>query len=197
MKILIDNGHGENTPGKRSPDGKFREYLYTREIAERVVMKLKSLGYDAEQIVREYIDVPLKERVRRVNDICREVGKHNVLFISIHCNAAGDGSHWRKAKGWSAFTSKGYTRSDELAEYLYRSAERNFVNQKIRYDKVDHDSDWEENFYVLKNTLCTAVLTENFFQDNHDDVNYLLSADGRLAVINTHVEGIVNFINNK
>ena len=21
MKILIDNGHGENTPGKRSPDG--------------------------------------------------------------------------------------------------------------------------------------------------------------------------------
>ena len=31
MKILIDNGHGENTPGKRSPDGKLREYLYARE----------------------------------------------------------------------------------------------------------------------------------------------------------------------
>lgn len=30
MKILIDNGHGENTPGKRSPDGTFREYAYTR-----------------------------------------------------------------------------------------------------------------------------------------------------------------------
>ena len=29
MKILIDNGHGENTPGKRSPDGTFREYAYT------------------------------------------------------------------------------------------------------------------------------------------------------------------------
>lgn len=25
MKILIDNGHGENTPGKRSPDGSLRE----------------------------------------------------------------------------------------------------------------------------------------------------------------------------
>ncbi|DBA56145.1 TPA_asm: endolysin [Porphyromonas phage phage028a_KCOM2799] len=24
MKILIDNGHGENTSGKRSPDGRFR-----------------------------------------------------------------------------------------------------------------------------------------------------------------------------
>ena len=36
MKILIDNGHGENTPGKRSPDGTFREYAYTREIADEV-----------------------------------------------------------------------------------------------------------------------------------------------------------------
>jgi len=25
MKILIDNGHGQFTPGKRSPDGNFRE----------------------------------------------------------------------------------------------------------------------------------------------------------------------------
>ena len=40
MKILIDNGHGENTPGKRSPDGKFREYLYVREIADEVVARL-------------------------------------------------------------------------------------------------------------------------------------------------------------
>ena len=28
MKILIDNGHGVETPGKRSPDGRFREYAY-------------------------------------------------------------------------------------------------------------------------------------------------------------------------
>ena len=37
MKILIDNGHGVNTPGKCSPDGVFREYKYTREIAAAVV----------------------------------------------------------------------------------------------------------------------------------------------------------------
>lgn len=28
MKILIDNGHGVDTPGKRSPDRKLREYAY-------------------------------------------------------------------------------------------------------------------------------------------------------------------------
>lgn len=59
MKNLIDNGHGENTPGKRSPDGRFREYLYTREIAEEVVAELRRRGYEAERIVRENIDVAL------------------------------------------------------------------------------------------------------------------------------------------
>lgn len=65
MKILIDNGHGENTPGKRSPDGTFREYAYTREIADEVVRELAKRGYVAERIVKENLDVPLAERARR------------------------------------------------------------------------------------------------------------------------------------
>ena len=59
MKILIDNGHGENTPGKRSPDGKFREYLYAREVATSIERRLLMQGYDVELITRETIDVPL------------------------------------------------------------------------------------------------------------------------------------------
>lgn len=35
MKVLIDNGHGADTPGKCSPDGRLREYAYTRDIADR------------------------------------------------------------------------------------------------------------------------------------------------------------------
>ena len=33
MKILIDNGHGQETAGKRSPDGRLLEWSYNREIA--------------------------------------------------------------------------------------------------------------------------------------------------------------------
>ena len=52
MKVLIDNGHGSNTPGKRSPDGRLREYAYTREIASRLEMELRKNGIDAERIVK-------------------------------------------------------------------------------------------------------------------------------------------------
>ena len=194
MIVLIDNGHGQNTPGKRSPDGVLREYSYTREIADDVVRELIKEGVQAERIVRESSDVPLSERARRVNEACGRYGAKNVLLVSIHCNAAGNGSGWMKATGWSAYTSKGKTKSDALAECLYDAAGKYLAGQRIRRDMSDGDSDWEENFYILSKTKCAAVLTENFFQDNKDDVAYLLCTEGRRNIVNTHVEGILNFI---
>ena len=47
---------------------------------------------------------------------------------------------------------------------------------------------------MLKHTLCSAVLTENLFQDNRNDVDYLLSDEGRHAIERLHVEGIIKYI---
>ena len=109
MKILLDPGHGLNTPGKRSPDGKFHEAIYNREIARRIVADLLDRGYDAELLVPENEDIPLSERVRRVNAHCQALGKSNVILISIHVNATGNGSKWLNASGWSCYTCKGQT----------------------------------------------------------------------------------------
>lgn len=193
MKILIDNGHGENTIGKRSPDGLFREYKYAREIAESIERELKTKGYDAERIVKETIDITLEERVRRVNEVCERLGASNVVLISIHCNAAGNGD-WKNARGWSAYTSKGKTKSDELATMLYGEAVHNFTGQTIRKDFSDGDPDWEESFYILKKTKCPAVITENFFMDNKQDVSYLLSFEGRTQIVKTHVDAIIKYV---
>ena len=195
MKILIDNGHGEDTKGKRSPDGALKEYAYAREIANEVVRELVELSYDVERVVKEDWDVSLPERVRRVNEVCARCGKENVILVSIHCNAAGNGTKWMSARGWSAYTSKGQTMSDRLADLLYEEAEKNFPGMKIRKDYSDGDPDWEENFYILAKTKCPAVLTENFFQDNRKDVAYLLSPKGKKAIVRTHVDAIVHYIN--
>ena len=193
MKILIDNGHGENTPGKRSPDGKFREYLYAREMATSIERRLLMQGYDVELITREMIDVPLEERARRVNEICGRVGAGNVVLVSIHCNASRNGE-WGKARGWSAYTSKGKTKSDELATMLYVEAAKNFTGQTIRKEFSDGDPDWEEGFYILRKTKCPAVLTENFFMDNEQDLAYINSKEGYEAVVTTHVDAIKKYV---
>ena len=51
MIVLIDNGHGSNTAGKCSPDGKHREYLWARQFAERLEKALKARGMNAQRIV--------------------------------------------------------------------------------------------------------------------------------------------------
>ena len=194
MKILVDNGHGLMTAGKRSPDGLFREAFYNREIARKVLVDLLDRNLDAELLVQEDDDIPLAERVRRINAHCLALGKKNVIVVSIHVNAAGNGSKWLNATGWSVFTCSGQTESDKLAECLCESAIKNFPGRRIRTDMSDGDMDWEEGFYILRKSWCPAVLTENFFMDCKTDLAYLQSVEGKRAVVTTHVEGIIDWL---
>lgn len=192
MKVLIDNGHGENTPGKRSPDGRLREWSYTRKIADRVITGLRTKGIDAERIVKEMVDVPLSVRCRRANTIYRESGG-NAILISIHCNAAGLGSKWMPAHGWSVFVSNNASiNSKKLAVCLAEVAmqKKVFVRQPTLEQLF-----WIQNLAICRDTNCPAILTENLFQDNKEDVEFLLSEEGIQMVTQIHVEGVINYLN--
>ena len=203
MLILLDPAHGHNTPGKRSPDGKLLEYAYTRELARQIVKILQSRDYDAELLVPGDDDISLSERVRRINEICltyepscpAPTGHPDVILISLHINAAGDGTKWMNATGWSCYTCKGQTESDRLADCLYKAAEQILENQVIRTDYArDGDPDWEENFYILRHSLCPAVLVEQFFMDNKKDLAYLISQEGKRNLINVIVSGVEKYL---
>ena len=194
MLILIDPGHGIDTAGKRSPDGKFLEYLWNRQIADLLLDKFMIMGIDASLVVTETNDISLSTRVQRINKVCSKVGASNVILLSIHSNAAGDGSKWMSAQGWSCYTSKGETKSDVIAECLYDAFEKEFSEKKIRKDMSDGDRDWEENFYVLQKSKCPAVLLENFFYDNRDECSWLLKDETKERIADTIVKGIVQYI---
>lgn len=193
LKVIIDNGHGCNTPGKRSPDGSLLEWKYTREIAMRVMVELIANGVDAERIVKEDIDISLPERCRRANKIYND-SNGNAILVSIHLNAAGSGE-WMTAHGWEIWTSLGQTKSDTLADCIALSAIKELPGVKIRTDMSDGDVDKESGFYILKNTLCPAVLTENLFQDNKIEVGFLLSEEGKQKIVDLHVNGILDYLN--
>jgi len=202
MIIWIDNGHGKETKGKCSPDAAkkmfgspyyFKEYSWCREVAQMVCDMLQADGYDARLLVPELRDVPLAERCRRAN----ATGKKDSILVSIHNNAAGNGSRWMKARGWAVYTTKGITEADRLAECVYRRAEKAFrrpltVRAYSRSRKYGHD--FEENYYILLHTYCPAILIENFFQDNKEDVAYLKSAGGKADCAGVVVDGIKDYL---
>jgi N-acetylmuramoyl-L-alanine amidase len=134
------------------------------------------------------------------------------LYVSIHVNAAGSDGKWHTAGGFSVYTSKGKTKSDNLAECIYSRASKclssyvvlleqgkkvGFYDQSqkaFRMDVSDGDKDLEADFYVLKNTNCPAVLVECMFQDNKSDVEFLLSDVGKHSIERTLLEGILDYI---
>lgn len=192
MIILLDAGHGESTPGKRSPDGRLREYKYCREIANEVKNQLTSKGFQVELVVSDNTDIPLMERCRIVNQYCDKYGKTNTVLVSIHCNAAGSGADWMNAKGWSVFISNNSSsKSKKLAECLFNAAQdENLALRKYSQTQVY----WKQNLAICRETYCPAVLTENLFQDNKEDVEFLLSEKGRESIVRLHVNGILNYI---
>lgn len=135
-----------------------------------------------------------KELKYRCNIVNQIYSKHkDCIYVSIHVNAAGSDGKWHNATGWEVWTSVGQTKADKLADCLYEAAKYNLKSKKTRSDFSDGDSDKEAHFYVLENTRCPAVLTENFFMDSKDDVKYLESDEGYQEILRLHVEGILNY----
>lgn len=192
MIILIDNGHGINTPGKCSPDGRFKEYAWAREIAKMLYNRLKD-SYTTKLITPEEVDISLATRVKRVNDVCLEHGAKNVLLISVHTDADGADGKWHNARGFSARVgTNASSRSKKLASCLWNRA----IEMGLKGNRcVPNEKYIAQNLYILKYTHCPAVLTENLFQDNKDDVDFLLSAEGKKKIVDMHVKGIIDYIN--
>lgn len=188
MKILLDNGHGVDTPGKRSPkwpDGsQLFEYEFNRDIVKRIANELNALEIEHVIICPENIDISLQERVARANAIAK---KYDCLFVSVHANAGG-------GTGWEIFTSIGETKSDKYATVFTKEAMNKLPGWRIRKDLSDGDPDKEANFYVLKNTICPAVLTENMFMDTEKDCRFIMSEEGRRIIAAIHVDAIKKIV---
>ena len=192
MLVILDNGHGVNTLGKSSPDGSLKEYKYTREIVAKIHEQLTKEGIDSYILVPEENDVSLKERVARANKLYLENNKSAIL-VSVHCNAAGADGNWHNARGWSVFVAQNASNnSKKLADCIANKASE--AGLKMRYS-TPNQSYWVQSLAICRDTKCPAVLTENLFQDNKEDVEFLLSESGKEIIGKIHVEGIKKYIN--
>jgi N-acetylmuramoyl-L-alanine amidase len=187
--VIIDAGHGIDTAGKRSPvwaDGtQLREYKYNRLLAEFFSQYLDLAEISHIVLQNDDVDTPLSSRVATINSLyVKHKSKYFVYLVSLHGNAA-DGAP--SANGIEVFTSKGETKSDAIATKYFDSLST--LGWKMRTDTSDGDADKEDNFYILKNTNCPAILTENGFYTNKNECDKMNDYKWQKKIAMCHFNG--------
>ncbi len=189
----LDNGHGKQTAGKRSPkleDGsQFFEYEFNRDIVKRVSEGLDKVGVKYFNVVPEVdIDNFLEGRVGRANNLKSDLPK---IFLSIHSNAFGR-SGWEAPSGietWYYHNS----RSGRAIASVFQKHLMTQLNWKNRNLK---SYPGKKQFYVLRNTKMPAVLTENGFYTNKAECKLLLKDSIRQKIADAHINAILEIEKN-
>ncbi len=168
-KIALDDGHGIDTAGKRSPafaDGSIlKENECNRRIAHELGEALTRCGFEVIQVAPEETDTPLKTRVMRANEA------HADAYISIHANAYGTG--WNEANGvesWIYEKVMGQSQSYLFAKAVHEA----LVAASGRRDRGIKRSG---ELYVLRATEMHAVLVECGFMTNAEEAALLRAED--------------------
>lgn len=173
LVIILDPAHGEDVQGKRSPDGRHLEYQWSRKICSMLTNKLLDLGFQVELTNHSKKEIGLSKRRDIANRVIIPNLRAKKLLVSLHNNAAGDGTKWINARGFEVWTSKGETLSDKYAQVIMERLIKDFPELKARINKPQPlEIDKEENFTVLMGNY-PAVLIEWLFQDNKEDVDLL------------------------
>lgn len=197
ITIILDNGHGENTGGKRSPlfdDGKtrFYEWEFNRDVVKRICKLLDKEGIRYIVLVPETTDISLAERVRRCNAYCGKLGTKNCLLVSVHSNAASSDGKWHNASGFSVYVANNASReSKNFANTIYGVAEKFDLKGNRSVPKERY---WQAGFYIIRNSKCPAVLTENLFYDNKREAEWLMTDEGRETIAEMHAEAIKRYL---
>ena len=186
MIVVLENGHGEDTAGKRSPvwsDGsQLFEWQFNRDMVSRIDAMLCFKGVQTFILVPEDIDISLEERAVRANET-----RLKSILLSVHANAGG-------GTGFEAFTVKGKTKADDLAEYIYNSISWTLPTHKLRVGGRKDYKAKEKDFYIIKKVWMPAVLIECGFMDNEKDCRLLMSETWKDLMAGAITEGIINYI---
>lgn len=205
MIVILDNGHGMDTDGKRSPNWHNGEQLFewefNRDVVVMVYDMLRGENIKSTILVNETEDIPIRERVRRANNIHRE---EESILISIHGNAAPKMNS--KPNGLETFYYSlggkilaGYLQNElvDILGWRDRGIRKAYNKVKINVGTAEEETITTYKIAILKYTDMIAVLTENGFYTNFAQCQDMMKEEIRTAIALAHVTGIKEYLSNQ
>tara|TARA_R110000737_G_scaffold211201_1_gene228807 strand:+ start:740 stop:1342 length:603 start_codon:yes stop_codon:yes gene_type:complete len=195
ITVILDAGHGGiidgvyQTPGKRSPiwenGSQYFEGVGNRQIVSKLTAKLKDKKINVFNANDSEMDMKLSERVSLINKEIKNNPDTEFIGISVHSNAFTS----PMANGWEVFTANQCSVDSlvlsSLSSEKFDAEFPNILNRGVK----------KSDFYILKNTICPFILTENLFHTNKKECKeILMTKKGQDKIVNYHLEFICKFI---
>ncbi len=208
---ILDNGHGYNTPGKRSPiweDGsQLFEFEFNRSVVNKIQEGLVKHFVSCFNLVPDHQDVYLSERCKRANNL--HIDKLKIL-ISIHANAAQYAYLDKKctiransyqlpdknrklyykneiephsARGIETFHYPGSVKGNAIATI--------FQKHLVQTAGLKNRGVKEANFKMLRSTNMPSILTENGFFTNKKECAIMMTEEYTDLIAKAHINAIL------
>ena len=197
--VVVDDGHGWLTSGKRSNDGSLRENEFNASVEDKFTFLLEKYEVEYYSLASGWADEDLDKRSimeKNLYENAKNRGKMT-LGISIHCDAFDQVS----AHGFCVYYYKKGNRQSENGKILSRYVadaiiESDVANQHIVAPRHDNGITGA-NFHMLRETFGIWCLVENAFMTNDRDLAYLKRDDFRNNRALAYLEGLYNFTLNE
>lgn len=182
-RIVLDIGHGKNTPGKRClialDKNETREWILNDRVGDDTEIYLKSAGHEVLRVddITGATDVPLAERVRRAEEWEAD------LYVSIHHNAGINGGCGGGTVVYVYPGTSGITTRTQESIYAHAIERGGLTGNR-------HDGTQSADYYVLRETSMPASLIECGFMDSATDIKYILNPKWSKKIALGIAEGI-------
>ncbi len=170
--IVLDAGHGGEDPGAVGSSKQYTEAVLNLILARKIQRQLEELGATVIMTRTEDTEVLLDDRARLTMETKPD------LFLSIHRNASTSSS----ARGYQNFYF--YPFSKALGDAVSNTAGSLF--SEVR------EVEWYP-YYVCRVSCCPAILTENGFMTNRDDLEWIKTDNANNQCATATVAGIVDY----
>ena len=193
--VVVDDGHGWFTAGKRSVDGSLRENEFNASIEDKLTLFLNACSIEYYTLASGWSDEDLIKRSKLENNIYSDAKQRNkqTIGVSIHADAFDD----IEAHGFCVYYYKKGNKIKKDGKKLSRHIADAIIDSDIKNGHVitpRHSNGVSgANFHMLRETMGTWCLIENAFMTNAIDLALLKRDDFRnhraLAILN----GLYNY----
>ena len=194
MNIILTPAIPGGYQYRQSPNKNLDELTYLNRTTDDIILRLRESVKDTPFITITKLTGPMNQILTRLQTLTRTTPPTSNCLIAVGLNSIRMDGHQHSNKGWRVISNPESPQSSTLATALATAAMQTLGHRATSNQDTATSLAHLNQTPILTATAIPAVLTLNLYQDNRQDAAYLLSSEGRQAIISLHVKGISAYL---